>query len=112
MSDMDKVIQEMRGYLDENRDRYAEAQDKLSDPSWVRSNFEAIKSMLSDVMQYNPIKVVDSGTTAALIIGRTQIRVAGLYADIEFMAQFEEEQKRFEEAVQQIEASESEDQPK
>ena len=95
----DKAIEEMRGYIDENRTRYEEAKMKLADPTYVHKTFEAIKSMLGDIMGYNPIKHDTSGIVAAFVLGRTQIRFGGLYDDLQFMSQFEEEEARFYEAI-------------
>jgi hypothetical protein len=82
----------------------------MSDPLFVEHTFASIKSMLNDVMMYNPVQM-ESVSLAPFIIGRTQVRFAGLYDDMQFLAQFEEEEKRFHEAVKELEASEPQGQP-
>jgi hypothetical protein len=105
----DKTIEEMRGYIDENRSRYEEAKNKIENPKFVEGMFKSIKSMLDDIMSYNPIHHENGGAVASFVLGRTQVRFSGLYDDMEFMAQFEEEEKRFYEAVKELEdASEGE----
>lgn len=102
---MEKTVLEMRSWLDENRGNYEEAMSKLSDPKFVRMTMASIRSWLADIMGYNPVN--HSGDVAVFIIGRAQVRFAGLIDDLDFIAQFEEEKSRFKEAVKELEAEEN-----
>lgn len=101
--DFDKTVEEMRGWVDENRPRYEQAKLRMKDPQFVQGTFSAIRTMLDDIMSYNPIKHENGGNVASFVLGRTQVRFSGLYDDMQFMAQFEEEEKRFYEAVNELE---------
>lgn len=101
---MDKTINEMRSWLDENRDNYNEAIEKMSDPAFVKTTLASIRSWMLDVMGYNPTK--HSSDVAVFVIGRAQVFFHTLLNDLDFVAQFEEELQRFNEAVKEIEAEE------
>ena len=100
--DLDRTINEMRSYLDENRDKYNAINSKINEPGFSKQVLINVHNWLSDVMSYDPTKGGQEAT-AAFIIGRTQVRFVPLLVDIEFQAQYEEELVRFNEAVRELE---------
>ena len=97
----ERTVDDMRGWLDDNKAAYEDAVTNLGDPEYVRGVFNSLLLWLADVMAYNPVQ--HNSESAVFIIGRFQAKAGGLLTDIQLMNQYEEEKARFESAVDEIE---------
>ena len=107
--EQEKSLEEMRGWLDENEVHYREAQDKLTNPEFVKRILHNINVWSNELMGFNPVQHEER--VAVYVVGRTQQNLYPLLKDIEFVEQFEEERARYQEAVVEMENAQEANSP-
>jgi len=98
--EMENTLTDMRGWLDENRDRYYEANSHLQNQEFVRKAFKTIQHWLDDVFQYSPLK--HTSDVAVFILGQLQSNAGEFFEDINFIFQYEEEESRWRQAAEEL----------
>jgi len=104
-----ETVEEMGRWVTENRQAYNEGMAKISDPQWVRQMLRILKEQLNDVLMFTPLK--HDSHVAVFAAGRVQARTEVLFAELDLLDQWDEEKKRYDEAVAKLPPEEDEESP-
>ena len=98
-------IDALRGWIEENRERFNSGVRILNDPIQVKGWVKGIMARMGTTMAFNPRN--DAPHVAVYEVAKLQQSMAGVFEDLEFLDEFEEKHARYLESIRAI-AGESE----
>lgn len=93
--DVKSVLEELRKEVEDDELQYLQAKERLEDPEYVREYLRSIKNRMIPLMTYNPKN--DDPHVAVFVVASMQERLGGLFADLEFLDNWEERKAQLKE---------------
>lgn len=95
--ELPKHIEEQRKWLEDNEKAYKQATAITGDVDNLRALLRGLKLKVEPLMLYNPD--LQPAHSAVSVVASTKERLAGLFADLDFVEEYEDRKARYIEAV-------------